>query len=267
MTRPDSPLPAIWAGLFRDTSALTDSALLDAALAGVGGPVGSVAVSEDELADVLPGSQGVSVHARGGAGVIGGIARLATRHRLTLAGIEVSLREEADLAANARRVLAALEAARTSGDLDHEVPIHLVLPPGPATYGWLGAADVAGEAELGLGLRIGTEPDPSIVIGWIDAALDRELGFVAVDGPTSAVRCADGRPGFANLLLATGALWDGDRTEAVRWLSEDDPDSVTRALAERGDDLLSARRWVHAIATPTPSTTTAALEQILNGAL
>ncbi|MGN0064855.1 MAG: hypothetical protein ACI379_11485 [Nocardioides sp.] len=254
-------LPATWLGLFHDTSVWDREGDVGGRLdaLGQGGAVGSVCVSEDQLPDVPEGAARIRVAARGGAGVVPGVARLAARRDVDLVGLDVALRDEDDLASNARRVLAAVDAARAEGDLAEETPVHLVLPAGPASYGWLAAADVAAEAELGVGLRTGGAQDVGEVASWIDAALDRGVPFVGVDGPAHAVTGPAGA-GFANLLLATAALWDGAGAEAAtQLLATTDATAVAGLLTERGDDLVRARRWLVSLACPDPSALAPAL--------
>ena len=98
----------------------------------------------------------VSVVVTGGAGQIAGPATgAATRSNLTLAGMEIALRDLDDLAGNARRVVAAVDAARAEGDLDDDVPVYVELPPGEPTHQWLAAADEVAAAELRLKFRTG----------------------------------------------------------------------------------------------------------------
>lgn len=264
-------IPAPWRGLFHDTScrdSAPDAATLAARLGAVDveGPVGALAVTEEQLPDLPEGAPRVRLTARGGAGVVGGTARLATRRGVELVGLDVALRDEDDLAANARRVLAAVDAARADGDLDEATPVHLVLPAAPASYGWLAALDVAAEAELGVGLRPAAAGADEVV-AWIDAALDRATAFVCVDGPLRPVHDPAHGPGFANLLLATAALWEGEGPAAAsRALTESDPAAVADLLTARGEDLLRARRWLVSVASPAPDDLPQALALLRVGA-
>src|SRR5689334_10783823 len=76
--------------------------------------VGSFVVTDVALPEVTEGVP-VSVVVTGGAGAIGGAVRLAARHDLPVAGIEIALRDPDDLPGNARRVAAAVDAARGDG--------------------------------------------------------------------------------------------------------------------------------------------------------
>ena len=65
----------------------------------------------------------------GGAGQIAGPARAGRDGSdLELAGLEIALRDLDDLAGNARRVVAAVDAARADGVLDEDVPVYVELP-------------------------------------------------------------------------------------------------------------------------------------------
>ena len=65
----------------------------------------------------------------GGAGQIAGAgwASAASLH-VAIAGLEIALRDPDDLVGNARRVVAAVDAARAEGDLDDDVPVYVELP-------------------------------------------------------------------------------------------------------------------------------------------
>ena len=193
----------------------------------------------------------VSVVVTGGAGQIAGPAKACERSNLTLAGMEVALRDLDDLAGNARRVVAAVDAARGEGVLDEAVPVFVELPPGEPTYQWLAAADEVAAAELRLKFRTGgveahlfpTAPD---LAAWIDAALDRETPFKCTAGLHNAVRHTgeDGfeHHGFVNVLLATRRAFDGAPTaEVVETLEQ--RDGTALAAEARAADLAGARRW------------------------
>ena len=70
----------------------------------------------------------LSVVVTGGAGAIAGALTLAARAGNPVAGLEIALRDPDDLAGNARRVVAAVDAARNEGALDDETPIFVELP-------------------------------------------------------------------------------------------------------------------------------------------
>lgn len=215
--------------------------------------VASFVVTDDRL-PAVPADLPVSVVLTGGAGNVAGVARLAARDGRPLAGIEVALRDLDDLAGNARRVVAAVDAARGAGDLDEDVPVYVELPQADPTHGWLAAADEVAAAELRLKFRTGGVdahlfPDARRLASWIDAALDRETPFKCTAGLHHALRhtSPEGfeQHGFLNLLVATAAADDmapADRVAAL--LDERDPDPVLAAVRDLGDERLArARRW------------------------
>jgi hypothetical protein len=191
----------------------------------------------------------VAVVVTGGAGAIEPAVRWATRApELELRSLEIALRDEDDLAHNARRVVAALDAL--AADLDGVTAN--VEPPrvhGEPSPGWLGALDVLAAREVPLKFRTGgvdadAFPTSSELAAGIGAALDRELPFKCTAGLHNAVRHRDPETGFEhhgflNVLLATRAALDGEDAAAVL----DDPDPVVR-VKEVGDDALArTRRW------------------------
>ncbi|WP_341241072.1 hypothetical protein [uncultured Nocardioides sp.] len=247
----------LWRGLVDDAAIFPPGdAPLDAALAAYREReeplVGAFVLRDTDLPQVEPGPP-LAVVLTGGAGQVAGPAALATRHGHTLARLEIALRDLDDLPGNARRVVAAVDAARAVGDLDDEVAVHVELPalPGEPTYGWLAAADEVASAELLLKLRTGgldadAHPDSPTLAAWIDAALDRETAFKCTAGLHRAVRHTgdDGieRHGFLNLLLATRRAFDGaSRDDVVATLEERDGTALAAAVA--AEDLAGARRW------------------------
>ncbi|HTW15913.1 MAG TPA: hypothetical protein VMF51_12325 [Nocardioides sp.] len=176
----------------------------------------------------------VSVVLTGGAGQVAGPAAYCSRTGLRLAGLEVALRDLDDLAGNARRVVAAVDAARADGSLDEEVPVYVELP-GPPSYGWLAAADEVAGAELRLKYRT-NEVDSPTLAAWIDAALDREAPFKCTAGLHRALRHDEGH-GFLNVLLATVRAFDGASADEVVATLED------REPALDPDELARGRRW------------------------
>lgn len=188
--------------------------------------VGSVRVPDTELPrTATPDGLPVTVVLTGGAGQVAGPASWCRRAGVPLAGLEVALRDLDDPTGNARRFVAAVEAARAEGALAEEVPVYVVLPATDPTYSWLGAADEVAAAELRLAFRAEGVPAP-VVAAWLDAALDRELAFRA------------GGLGVVPLLAGTFAAWDGSPA-----------DEVAGILAGGGATLAAgsldtARRWL-----------------------
>lgn len=263
-------LPAVWAELLDDAAVFPPGdSPLPAAVAAFcdrrqewyAGLVGSFVVTDVAVPEV-PRDQPVplSVVVTGGAGAIAGALRLAGRAGHPVNGLEIALRDLDDLAGNARRVVAAVDAARAEGLLDDATPIYVELPqqePGPA---WLGAADEVAAAELRLKFRTGgleapMHPAAATLAGWIDAALDRETPFKCTAGLHHALRhtTAEGfeQHGFVNVLLATRLLFDGaPADDAVGVLEE----RVAGALLERwrahdDDTLARTRRWFTSFGT------------------
>jgi hypothetical protein len=200
----------------------------------------------------------VAVVVSGGAGALEPAVRWATRgDHLELRGLEIAMRESdaGDLAPNARRIVAAVDALVSVGELDDEVPVYVEPPPlhgAEPSASWLGALDEIAARDHRLKLRTGGAdadafPSSAELASCIGAALDRELAFKCTAGLHHAVRHRDPETGFEhhgflNVLLATRASLDGGG-----------PDVVTAVLEERdagallggADDagLAGARRW------------------------
>ena len=217
------------------------------------GLVGPLVVRDTDVPDV-PEPLPLAVVVTGGAGSIVGPAARAGRRAPALVALEDARPHLDDLPGNARRVNAAVDAARDSGALGEQTLVHVELPatgPGGPTHGWLAAADVVAEAEHRLKFRTGgltpdAYPDPATLTAWIDAALDRELPFKCTAGLHRALRHTDdsGRAhhGFVNVLLATTMLHEGvGRADAQRMLDSDDEGVVlTEAM---NTPLDKGRRW------------------------
>ena len=201
----------------------------------------------------------VRVVVTGGAGSIGPAVIWANRaEEIALRGIEVALRDEADLEHNARRMVTALDQLLADGHLDDEVPVY-VEPPRlfdqAPSASWLGALDELAAMDLRLKLRTGgvsaeAFPSSAELTSCIVAALDRELRFKCTAGLHHALRHRDEETGFEhhgflNVLLATRASLDGSGPEEVAAvLDQDDTATVRSRLEEAGaGPLVSARRW------------------------
>jgi hypothetical protein len=212
--------------------------------------VGSFVLRDTDLPAVAAATgsgMAVSVVVTGGAGQVAGAAGMAARQGFGLAGLEIALRDLDDLAGNARRVAAAVDAARGEGVLADDVPVHVELPHVGATASWLAAADEVAAAELRLKFRTGgLEPEAfpaaHALARWIDAALDRETPFKCTAGLHHAVRntSAEGfeQHGFLNVLVATQRAFDGAPVDEVVATLED-RDGAALAAADRS----AARRW------------------------
>lgn len=257
-------LPPLWSGLIDDAAVFPpgDSPLPDAVAAFTtrrdewyADLVASLVVTDVAVPDV-PREEPVplSVVVTGGAGAIAGALRLAAKAGHPVAGLEIALRDLDDLAGNARRVAAALDAARGDGLLGEDTAAYVELPHVGSTAGWLGAADVVAEAELRLKFRTGgLEPEmfpaAHALARWIDAALDRETPFKCTAGLHHALRhtSAEGfeQHGFVNVLLATRAAFDGAGTdEVVAVLEQRDRDALLATWQDQDAEALArTRRW------------------------
>ena len=211
--------------------------------------VGTFVVRDTDVPLLRGTPLALSVVLTGGAGQVAGVAGLGRKLHVAVEGLEIALRDLDDLAGNARRVVAAVDAARGDGLLDDHVPVYVELPATEVSAGWLAAADEVAAAELRLKLRTGglaasAFPTSTTLAGWIDAALDRETPFKCTAGLHRAVRHTgeDGfeHHGFLNLLVATRRAFDGaGADEVVATLEERDPASLVADTAE----LDRARRW------------------------
>lgn len=250
----EPPTDPFWVGLVDDAATFPPGdAPLDEVLtayAGRSGPaarlVRSMVVRDTDL-PAVPSGTPVSVVLTGGAGQVLGPARLCAQRDLPLAGLEIALRDVEDPAGNARRVVAAVDAARAEGALDEDTRVFVELPATDPTYSWLAAADEVAAAELRLKLRTGgldaeAFPTPERLAAWIDAALDRELPFKCTAGLHRALphTSPEGwrHHGFLAVLAATRIAFDGaSRAEVVEVLGcGDAPDLLALELA-------GARRW------------------------
>jgi hypothetical protein len=257
-------VPGAWRGLVDDAAIFPpgDAPLEQAATAHVarrsepyGDLVGTFVARDTDIPALRATPIALSVVITGGAGQVAGAAGLARKLHVAVEGVEIALRDPEDLAGNARRVVAAVDAARADGLLDDHVPVYVELPPlsdgGGSTASWLAAADVVAENELRLKFRTGgltadAFPAAHALARWIDAALDREIPFKCTAGLHHAVRHTGDEGfehhGFLNVLVATRQAFDGaPLDEVVGVLERRDGE----ALAAEGDDLdlAGARRW------------------------
>ena len=123
--------------------------------------VGPFVVGDAALPE-LAGTTGLamSVVVSGGAGALAPAVAWADRVGVTLAGVEVALRDSAtgELAHNARRVVTAVDQLVAGGDLDDEVPVFVEMPRlygAPPTPDWLAALDELAAMDHRLKLRTG----------------------------------------------------------------------------------------------------------------
>lgn len=253
-------LPAAWRGLVDDAAIFPpgDVPLADAAAAHVarraepyGDLVGAFVAKDTDLPALKATPLALSVVMTGGAGAVAGVASLSRKLHIAVEGVEIALRDPGDPVGAARRVSAAVDAARAEGQLDDHVPVFVEIPPDCSPGAWFAAADEVAAQEFRLKLRTGgleaaAFPSASTLAGWINAALDRETPFKCTAGLHRAVRHTgeDGfeHHGFLNLLVATRRAFDGATAGEVAELLERRDD---QALADdaRDLDLGGARRW------------------------
>jgi hypothetical protein len=257
------PLPDAWRGLVDDAAIFPPGdAPLDAAAADHQARrsqphadlVGTFVVRDTDIPALKATPLALSVVVTGGAGQIAGPAALARKLHVALEGLEIALRDPDDLVGNARRVVAAVDAAIAEGQLDDHVPVYVELPHVGSTASWLAAADVVAEAELCLKFRTGGLEAPAFpavhaLARWIDAALDRETPFKCTAGLHHAVRhtgpAEEGgfeHHGFLNILVATRRAFDGAPLDEVAEIL-DRRDGPALAGEATDLDLAGARRW------------------------
>lgn len=187
----------------------------------------------------------------GGAGAIEPALTWAGRcDRLVLRGVELALRDEDDLARNARRAATVLDVSLPDG-----VDVHVELPPGRGGAVWGQAVDVVAESGYRLKFRTGGEtpdahPDPLALAAALTAAVDREVAFKCTAGLHHAVRntavdTGFEQHGFLNVVLATRALLDGAGPDDVlRVLAERDGAAIAAACADMDSEVAGrVRRW------------------------
>ena len=218
--------------------------------------VGSFVVTDTALPGITEDVP-VSVVVTGGAGAIAGALGYAAKSGTRVKGLEIALRDPDDLAGNARRVQAAVDAARCRGrPRARTTPVYVELPQVEADHAWLAAADVVAEGEHRLKFRTGgleadRFPAPATGAGWIDAALDRETPFKCTAGLHHAIAHRDHATGFEhhgflNVLLATRQAFDGaTQAEVATLLADTYPNDLVALArtAQQSGDLAGARRW------------------------
>ena len=242
------PLPEPWRGLVDDAAIFPpgDVPLHDATAAYTSRArewyadlVGSFVLRDTDLPLVRGFGAPLSVVVTGGAGQLAGPFDLAARLGLSIAAVEIVVRDADDPAGNVRRIDAAARAAEV------DVPLFVEIP-GPATAAWLTAADEVAACGHRLKLRLGNVdhdlvPGSETVAAWIDAALDRETRFKATAGLHRAVRHdpeGGGAHGFLNVMAATQLLWDGGSAADATEVLEQRDGAALAAV-----DVSGARRW------------------------
>ncbi len=260
---PSLALPPAWRGLVDDAAIFPpgDAPLAEAAaqhLARRSRPhadlVGTFVARDTDLPALKATPLALSVVLTGGAGQVAGTAALARRLHVAVEGLEVALRDPGDPVGAARRLSAAVDAARAEGQLDDHVPVYVEIPPDCSPGAWLAAADEVAAQEFRLKLRTGgleaaAFPPAGTLAGWIDAALDRETPFKCTAGLHHAVRHTGAAEsggfehhGFLNVLVATRLAFDGASPDEVVGALER-RDAPGLAADARELDLAGARRW------------------------
>ncbi|TDD67178.1 hypothetical protein E1262_19780 [Jiangella aurantiaca] len=193
------------------------------------------------LARTLPSPLEVAVVVdTGTAGVLAAVDTVAQESHVVLRGVEVPLRGS-PLGENARRTVAALDAAL--GGPDDDEPAYVEVPREP---GWEQALDVVADAGYRAKLRTGgaspdAVPSDDAVAAFIVGCLDRGIPFKFTAGLHHAVR----RPsehGFLNMLVAAGtAVGGGAAADVAAALALDDGARLAATVAEL--PAVSVRRW------------------------
>ncbi|MCY7396633.1 MAG: hypothetical protein LH468_10870 [Nocardioides sp.] len=185
--------------------------------------VGARVVREEDLPRLLGYAGDVRVVLTGGAGQVAGPSGWCVRHEIELVALDTTVRDLDDPAGNARRVVAAVHAARANGDLRDDTLVHVRVAH-DLTASWLAAADVLAEAAMVVVLSLDAgDPEP-----WLDAAMDRELEVSLVGGTVEQAVAA----------LGTAArLWGepGDLSRGRRWIRSWVSTDVDAALVHLGE--------------------------------
>ena len=231
--------------------------------------VGGFVVSDVKVADLAAvldeGTKGrdhpaertdlaVNLVVTGGAGAIEPAVTWVSRSEgMTLRAVEFALRDEDDLAHNARRLVRVVDSLE---EMLEDVTV-FAEPPAlhdTPSHGWLAALDELAAREINLKFRTGgltadLFPSPRALATCIAAALDRELPFKCTAGLHHAVRHLDdtsglAHHGFLNVLLATRASLDGNETGDVAAVLEETDGSMVAARLRTDPDLAArSRRW------------------------
>lgn len=212
-----------------------------------GGLVGPFLIADQRLPDLAPpAALEIGVIVTGGAGAIGPALTWASRmENVQVKAVEAALRDEPELARNARRVTMAYDQARQDGTLPDQAHTYVEVP---RLYGWQDALDVLAETGERAKLRTGGDNPPTEreLADFIEACLDRELPFKLTAGLHHAARntTADGteQHGFLNVLLATRHALEG--TNPAEILEERDGTVLAEQLAALDQAAAeSTRRW------------------------
>ena len=223
--------------------------------------VGGFVVSDTKIADLATAvgraesrPLDLNLVVTGGAGAIQPAVTWVSRSEgLSLRAVEFALRDEEDLAHNARRLVSVMDSLPEELD-DVVVYAEPPLPDGEPTAGWLGALDELAAREVHLKFRTGGMsadlfPSADRLARCLEAALDRELPFKCTAGLHHAVRHRDEQTGFEhhgflNVLLATRASLDGGSLgDVAEVLDQTDGAAVAERLLADPDVAARTRRW------------------------
>lgn len=196
----------------------------------------------------------VNLVVTGGAGAIEPAVTWVERSEgMRLRALEFALRDEEDLAHNARRLIQVVDSLQEILD---DVTVYAEPPMlhGPPSHGWLSALDELATREIACKFRTGGVtsdlfPSAAALAVCLESSLDRELPFKCTAGLHHAVRHRDTETGFEhhgflNVLLATRASLDGGGTDEVaRVLEETDAGVLAQRLLDDPDVARRTRRW------------------------
>lgn len=247
-------MPHPWRhGLLDDAAVLPPRSLLLARALGTHAPlrrgpqgdaVGGFGVTDRELSHLRTDDLPVHLRVTGGAGMLEAALRSLRTGDLVIRRVEIALRDEADLAHNARRVVQVLDATDAPDDL----AVHVALPAleSAPTAGWLGALDELAAREVGVLL---THAASAGAAAAVEATLDRELPIAVVGA---------GLDDALTALRAVRVALDGDGASAVE-SALGAPDEAAAWVREEPDAARRTRRWCVSTAVPDLG---AALEEL-----
>ncbi len=213
----------------------------------------------DERAEDVSGARvsrplAVNLVVTGGAGAIEpAVTWLGRSEGVSLRAVEFALRDEDDLAHNARRLIRVVDSLEEELD-DVAVYAEPPLLHGRPSHGWLSALDELAAREISLKFRTGgliedLFPGAAELATCIEAALDRELPFKCTAGLHHAVRHRDATTGFEhhgflNVLLAARASLDGQGPDEVAGVLDDvDGPALAERLRDDPGTAARTRRW------------------------
>lgn len=207
-----------------------------------------------EQRDEADADLAVNLVVTGGAGAVEPAVVWVDRSPgLSLRALEFALRDEDDLARNARRLVQVVDGL---GPALEDVVVYAE-PPNPRggqQASWLEALDELAARELHLkfrtgGVTIDAFPTSAELAGCIEAALDRELPFKCTAGLHNAVRHRDEETGFEhhgflNLLVAVDTALAGAPERAVARVLARRDSALADEVCSWDDETVAAVRRV-----------------------